>query len=153
MIGAIKRFFDKRIAVDAVEAGAEQRLRVATAAILIEMTRVDFDVAPEERDAVARAVRTTFGLSPGETDQLIDLAEEEAKEATDYFQFTSLINRRFTPEQKIKVIELMWQVAYADGTMDKYEDHLVRKIAGLLHVPHKHVIAAKHRAREARRGG
>lgn len=150
MIKSIKRFFDKRIAVDADRSGTDHRLQVATAAMLIEMTRADFDVSAEEVDAVAHAVQATFELSPDETKQLIRLAEEEARQATDYYQFTSLINKRFTPEDKIRVIELMWQVAYADGRMDKYEDHLVRKIAALLHVPHKDFIAAKHRARASR---
>lgn len=147
MIGAIKQFFDKRIGVGADGADIDRRLQVATAAMLIEMTRADFDVSQEELDTVVGALRTTFGLSAGETNELIRLADEETKQATDYFQFTSLINKRFMPEEKIKVIELMWQVAYADGRMDKYEDHLVRKIAGLLHVSHKAFIAAKHRAR------
>lgn len=152
MIRAIKQFFDKHIAtgVDKTTADERHHLRVATAAMLIEMTRADFDVKSEEMAAVAAAVRTTFGLSQNETDELIRLAGEETKQATDYFQFTSLINRGFSPEEKIKVIELMWHVAYADGKMDKYEDHLVRKIAGLLHVSHKDFITAKHRARQAR---
>ncbi len=151
MIGAIKQFFDKRIASaqGGTDSGAGHRLQLATAAILIEMTRADFEVNQHELDAVADAVKTTFGLSPGETGELLRLAEQEAKQATDYFQFTSLINTRFTPDEKIKVVELMWQVAYADGKMDKYEDHLVRKIAGLLHVSHRDFIAAKHRARDA----
>lgn len=153
MIGAIKQFFDQRIAVDADNASADQRLQVATAAMLIEMMRADFDVSPKELDIVANAIQTTFGFSSGETREIIRLAEEEAKQATDYFQFTSLINKRFTPEEKIRVIELMWQVAYADGRIDKYEDHLVRKIAGLLHVSHKDFISAKHRARESHSGG
>jgi uncharacterized tellurite resistance protein B-like protein len=154
MIKAIKQFFDQRIAAEADKRVTdEHRLQVATAAtaaMLIEMTRADFDVKSEEIESVAHAIQTTFGLSPGETKELMKLAEDEAHQATDYFQFTALINTGFSREEKVKVIELMWQVAYADGRMDKYEDHLVRKIAGLLHVSHKDFIAAKHRARAAR---
>lgn len=150
MIKAIKQFFDQRIAAEAGRhVTDEHRLQVATAAMLIEMARADFDVKSEEIESVAHAIQTTFGLSPGETKELMKLAEEEARQATDYFQFTALINTGFSREEKVKVIELMWQVAYADGRMDKYEDHLVRKIAGLLHVSHKDFIAAKHRARAA----
>ncbi len=151
MIKAIKQFFDQRIAAEAREDTTdEHRLQVATAAMLVEMTRADFDVTSEEIDSVAHAIQLTFGLSPSETTAIIELAEAEANQATDDFQFTALINRGFSREQKVKVIELMWQVAYADGKMDKYEDHLVRKIAGLLHVSHNDFIAAKHRARAAR---
>ncbi len=148
MIGAITKYFNKRIA-SATESGdtTKHRLQVATAAMLIEMARADFDVHPEEIEQVTQAVQTTFGLSQTDAEELIRLAEEEAKQATDYYQFTSLINKGFSLEEKIQVVELMWQVAYVDGHMDKYEDHLVRKLANLMHVAHKDFIAAKHRAR------
>ena len=149
MLRTIKRFFDTHIAAPATtpQAGYDRRLQVATSAMLIEMARADFDVQPQELAAIARAVQTTFGISAGETEELLRLAEEEVSQATDYYQFTSLINRSFSPEEKVRVVELMWRVAFVDGKSDKYEDHLVRKIAGLLHVSHKDFIAAKHRAR------
>ncbi len=151
MLRTIKQFFDTHIAVPATsrEESRGRRLRIATSAMLIEMARADYDIKPEELAAVARAVQTTFGISAGETEELLRLAEEEVNQATDYYQFTSLINRSFSAEEKVRVVELMWRIAFADGKSDKYEDHLVRKIAGLLHVPHKDFIAAKHRARSA----
>lgn len=149
MLAAIRRFFNRRIrpARQAQDRDMRHRLQVATAALLIEMMRMDEEIKDEERAAVIRALRAKFGLTYAETDSLLKLAEEEARRATDYYQFTTLINREFTPAQKERVIELMWQVAYADGGIDKYEDHLVRKIAELLYVPHSAFIAAKHRAR------
>ncbi len=154
MLDAIRDFFERRIRPghEAEEANARHRLQVATAALLIEMMRMDYEIKEEERDTVIRAVRDKFGLTREETDSLLKLAEEEARRATDYYQFTALINREFTSAQKERVIELMWQVAYADGEIDKYEDHLVRKIADLLYVPHSAFIAAKHRARVASGG-
>lgn len=154
MISAIKKYFDNQIGTGAEHDAAtnKHRLQVATAAMLIEMARADFDVHPEETEEVAQAVQTTFGLTPADTEKLIRLAEDEAKQATDYYQFTSLINKGFSQQEKIQVVELMWQVAYADGHMDKYEDHLVRKLASLMHVSHKDFIAAKHRARAANAG-
>ncbi len=152
MLGTIKQFFDKHIATRSATPAIdrEQRLRIATCAILIEMMRADFEVKPEELASVTKGVETTFAISPAETQELLRLARQEAQEATDFYQFTSLINNSFTAEEKTRVVELMWQVAYADGRADKYEDHLVRKIAGLLHVPHKDFIVAKQRARESR---
>lgn len=154
MIRAISKYFDRQIGTRAEQDAAtnKHRLQVATAAMLIEMARADFDVDPQEIQQVKRAVETTFGLSIAETEELIQLAEEEAKQATDYYQFTSLINKGFSPEEKIQVVEFMWQVAYADGHMDKYEHHLVRKLASLMHVSHKDYIAAKHRARASSPG-
>ena len=74
------------------------------------------------------------------------LAEAERTASTDYFQFTSLINGAYSPEQKIRLIELLWRIAYANESLHRYEEHLVRKVADLLHVPHSAFIAAKHRA-------
>ena len=148
MIKAIKQFFDQHIAQEAATpATVEHRLRIATAAVLLETMRADFDVTSKEVEAVTDAVQSVFELPREETDTLIRLAEQEVRQATDYFQFTSLINKALTANEKKTVVELMWRVAYADGQLDKYEDHLIRKIAGLLHVSHRDFIAAKHRAR------
>jgi uncharacterized tellurite resistance protein B-like protein len=106
------------------------------------------DVTDEERETVRRAVQDKFDLGPEETAELLRLAEEEARDATDYYQFTSLINQHFTPEQRVRLIEHLWRVAYADGDLHVYEEHLVRKIADLIHVPHKAFIAAKLRAKD-----
>lgn len=154
MLNAIRDFFDRRIRPErkTEDGNTRHRLQVATAALLIEMMRMDYEIKDEERAAVIQAIRAKFDLTREETETLLRLAEEEVRRATDYYQFTALINREFTPEQKEQVIELMWQVAYADGQIDKYEDHLVRKIAELLYVPHSAFIAAKHRAREAAGG-
>jgi len=150
MLAAIKQFFDKHMMPAAKEGGdrPEHALRLTTAALLIEMMRMDHEVTPEERQVVTEAMRAEFSLSENETATLIALAEEEAGQATDYHQFTSLINKSFTIEQKTKVVEYLWRVAYADNKLDKYEEHMVRKIAELLYVPHSAFIAAKHRAKK-----
>jgi uncharacterized tellurite resistance protein B-like protein len=98
---------------------------------------------------VLRAVREKFELTHEEAERLIALAEEEMKQASDYFQFTSLINRHFTQEQKQRVIELMWRVAYSDARLSAHENHLMRKVADLLHIAHGDYIAAKMRAQSA----
>lgn len=146
---AIRRFFDRNIR-DPVAGGAahEHTLRVATAALLVEITRLDGEITEQEQAKVDAIVRRRFELSSAQARQLIRLAEQEVREATDYYQFTSLINARFTPEQKEHMIEFLWQAAYADGALDRYEEHLVRKIADLIHVPHRVYLATKFRARE-----
>ncbi len=145
MLDAIQNFVERYL-TPATGAGAEsdaRRVQLATAALLFEMTRMDYKVRPEERQEVAALVKTEFGLSDEETRDLVSLAEERVRQSTSYFEFTSLLNREFTAEQKVKVIENLWRVAYADGDLDKYEEHLVRKIADLLYVPHRDFIAAK----------
>jgi uncharacterized tellurite resistance protein B-like protein len=118
---------------------------VAAVALLLETARADFDVHDEELQSVSRHAREFFMLDESETVELVSLAEAEAQNATCYYEFTSLINKGFSTEDKIKIIELMWQIAYADKKLEKYEEALVRKIADLLYIPHAAFIAAKHR--------
>jgi uncharacterized tellurite resistance protein B-like protein len=148
VIQAIKRYFDKRLdAVSAESAGhLQRRLRLATSALLMEVARADDHVSDDELASLGRALKKTFGLSSAEIEELMRLGEQEAELATSYFQFTSLIKENFSFEMKTKVIEMLWQVAFADGRVDTYEEHFVRKIADLLYVPHRDFIAAKHRA-------
>lgn len=149
MINGIKRFFTQIIESDAKTSGAaaEHALHLATAALLMEMMRMDSTVTAEEIASVANALQTQFGLDSKQVAELMSLAKEQALQATDYFQFTSLINQSFNGEQKARVVEYMWQVAYADGHLDAHEQHFMSKIADLLYVPHSEYIAAKQRAK------
>lgn len=149
MIKGISRFFQERIRPDGDGqggAGHEHQLRLATAALLIEMTRADFTVTDAERAAVDRLLRGHFGLDDAETRQLIEFAELEVRTSASLFQFTHLIDKHFALEQKIAIVELLWRVAYSDSAKDHHEEHLVRKVADLLHVPHAAFIQARERA-------
>ena len=149
MIDGIRDFFAQMIAPAAGESGiaSQHALHLATAALLLEMMRMDSTVTDEETAIVTRLLQTRFGLTSKELDTLLRFATEEAKQATDYFQFTSLINRNFSAEQKVQVVEYLWQVAYADGHLDAHEQHFMRKIADLLYISHADYVAAKQRAR------
>jgi uncharacterized tellurite resistance protein B-like protein len=148
MLTQIKVFFEQHLMPDrAAGAGDEDhRLRLAVAALLLEMTRADEQVSAQECAALEEGIRDHFGLTAEETNELTALAEAERREATDYFQFTSLINAHYGPEQRVQIVEQLWRIAYADETLHTYEEHLVRKVAQLLHVPHGAFIAAKHRS-------
>jgi uncharacterized tellurite resistance protein B-like protein len=87
-------------------------------------------------------------LDESQVEELMACAEAERAHSTDYYQFTSRINQSYGAAQKAKLIELLWRVAYADKVLDKCEEHLVRKIADLLYVPHSVFVAAKHRAQK-----
>jgi uncharacterized tellurite resistance protein B-like protein len=152
MLDQIRRFFDEHISTRGSSAPADEahRVRLAVAALLLEMTHADEEVRPQECAAVEAAITDGFGLTPEEVRELMALAESERHEATDYFQFTSLIKDHFGPEERGQVIEDLWRIAYADARINPYEEHLVRKVAQLLHVPQSTFIAAKHRAQ---RGG
>jgi uncharacterized tellurite resistance protein B-like protein len=113
------------------------------------MMNQDDQVHDKEIDVAKKALTLKFGLTDDEHHDLIALAEEEVKEAVDYHQFTSLIAREFTQAQKIKVIELLWSVAYADSHLDSMEEHMVRKIADLIYVSHKDFMKTKHKVQSA----
>jgi uncharacterized tellurite resistance protein B-like protein len=151
MLASIKRFFDANLLAATKARSPEEQehaYQLATAALLIEMTRADHEVKSVELDAVTHAVQRAFGLDSAQTAELVALAEQEADEAISLFEFTRLINDNFDARQKEHIVELLWQVALADGEIDKYEDHLVRKVADLIHVPHLIFIRAKHTAME-----
>lgn len=148
MLGTIKNYFKKNISPEA-NGDIEHELKLATAALLIEMMNQDDQVHEKEIGAAKKALIVKFGLTDDEYHDLIALAKEEVKEAVDYHQFTSLIAREFTQAQKIKVVELLWSVAYADSHLDLMEEHMVRKIADLIYVSHKDFMKTKHKVQSA----
>jgi uncharacterized tellurite resistance protein B-like protein len=145
MIHRIQQFFAERIQsrVHAGQQDGGHAVRLATAALLIEVTRADYHVEQSERRAVVSAMQDLFGLSGAETDELVAIAEEEVDGAVSLSQFTQLVDREFSQEQKAQVIEMMWRVAFADLNKDQHEEYLVRKVADLLHVPHSTFIRAR----------
>lgn len=153
MLRNLKQFFDRHLLASGREEGenAQHALRVATAALLFEVMRTDNEIKEVERHAMTVAIQKNFELTAEEMTSLLRLAEAEVEQATDYYQFTALINKHYTAEQKEQIIEHMWQVALADHEIDRFERTLVHKIADLLHVPRPAQIAARERALHAGR--
>ena len=112
--------------------------------------RTDFDTTAAERATFLILVKNTFGLTDTEAEELLRLSEAAADEATSLYEFTRYINHHLPPERKREVIFLLWQIAYADGQLDKYEDHLIRKVAELIHLPHQEFIQTKLQAKAAK---
>lgn len=151
MIASIKDFFNQFIEPGLHQNAADgaHAIQVATAALLLEMMRMDQRINSDERVAIAGALRLEFGLDADRLDTLMKLAENEAHSANDYYQFTSLINKSCDAAQKVRIVENLWHVAFVDGHLDAHELHLMRKIGDLLHVSHADYLAAKQRARVA----
>jgi len=93
-----------------------------------------------------------FRLSHQEAARLAELGGEEARAAVSLYEFTETIDKSLAVEDKIRIVEMLWEIAYADGDLDKYEEHLMRKLADLLHLSHRQLIQAKHRVLEASGG-
>jgi uncharacterized tellurite resistance protein B-like protein len=145
MLNQIKLFFTQHIALSASENTLEEKLQLATVVLFLEMMYMDDKVDPKEQDVILSLVHQNFSLTAEQATSLIELAEQQRKQATDYFQFTSLINKEYSLEQKVRLIESLWKIAFIDGVLDMNEEYLVRKIADLLHVPHTAFIMAKNR--------
>ncbi len=128
---------------------SEHTLQLATAVMLIEVMRSDAHIGSAERLAVIDALRGSFALADDEIERLIELAQQAARDATDWYEFTSHINAHFDLAAKVRMVEYMWRVAYADGHLDAHERHVMWRLSDLLHVPHAAYINAKIRAKEA----
>ena len=142
MLHTIKRFFDDNFS-DNVKVDHEHALRLAMAALMIEVAESDYHDAPEERESLISIVKDSFDLSDTETNEILELAREEHADSIDYFQFTSLINQHYSAEQRIELIEKLWQVAFADHQLDKHEEHVIRRISDLIHVSHSDFMKTK----------
>ena len=150
MLESLRQLFETKVAQPAQEPGGdrERALKVAAAALLFEIVRADATVRDEELAVMRASLQSAFDLSREETEELVRLAEHQSKSAASLYEFTSLVDAGLDAAQKKRVVELLWLVAFADGAKDAQEEHLVRKIAGLLHVPHPDFIDAKRRARD-----
>lgn len=151
MLRSLKDLFDRLLppTPDAPPQDTEHVLQLATAVMLVEVMRADASFGDDERRAVLAALRDKFALAEDEAQRLAELAERHAREATDLFGFTSHINAHFDMPQKLRMIEHMWRVAYADGRLSDHERHVMWRIADLLHVPQGAYVHARMRAQQA----
>ena len=125
--------------------GAEER-QVAVAALLIEAAFMDEHFEAGERAKIAELLKSAFGLGEAETGRLIDEAEQEVHDSSQLFRFTRVVNQRFSQEDRIELMQMLWEVAYVDGELHDYEAGLMRRIAGLIHVTDQDSGAARKRA-------
>ena len=126
-----------------------QQVHLAAAVLMVEVVRADGAMDAHERAAALAALRQRFDLAPEALDELLTNAQDSSRSAYDYQQFTGRINDAFSHDDKVRLVEALWQVAYADAHIDANENHTINKIAGLLYVTHGEYIAAKMRAKAA----
>lgn len=157
LLEAIQDFFDERLmpAPTPGEASVkktrvtDRQLQLATAVLLLEVARCDFDLRADEFNAVSSGVRDVLGLTEDEATAVVRFAEEEVRQSKRLHQFTELIDRNYSPEQKKTVVQYLWQVAFADAQLVATEEYIIRKIADLLHVPLADFLDAKIKARDS----
>ena len=127
----------------------EAALRLATAVLMVDVARADYVFDEAEFDQVLRLVESHFGLSAEQAAELVNEAGDKAENLVDVHEFTRLLHEHLTEDEKARIVSLLWQIAYADGQLDKYEDSLVLKISDLLYVSRGKVMQLKHDAAEA----
>ena len=149
MLSAIRRFFDDEIDTrdDGGPAVRDERLQLATCALLLETARADDDYDDAEHRAVVEAIVRQFGLPEDRVARLLALAEAERDESTDLYQFTRLIRERFERPEVLSVVAALWRVVWSDGVLESREDALMHKVGNLLGVEHRELMALKVRAR------
>lgn len=128
----------------------QHALQLAAAVLLIEVVRADGEIEAAELEAVAAALRRKFALDPAEIEELVELARHRSEHTHDLYTFTERLNESLDEAARIRLFEMLWTVAYADGHADAHEAHLLRKVADLLHLRHAAAIGAKLRAEAAR---
>jgi uncharacterized tellurite resistance protein B-like protein len=154
----IKQFINQ--VVDAISApqtesqdneSREAALRSATAVLMLDVARSDNVFEESEFERVLGLVEAHFGMSPEDAAELVNAADEKAEDLVSLHEFTQLLHNNLDEIEKARIVGLLWQVAYADGRLDKYEDSLVRKISDLLHVSRGRSMRLKHDAEQAAR--
>ncbi|MCP4626575.1 MAG: TerB family tellurite resistance protein [bacterium] len=151
MIVAIKRFFNKEKASDSRidSQTTDHDIRVATCALFVEMARIDEKFTPAEVDTIISILKEKYDLSREHADALLAEADKELAESVDLWQFARLINENYSVDEKIEIIETLWQMVFVDGKMDRYEHYLMNKLKNLLRLSHDQLINAKLRVLHA----
>lgn len=131
----------------------ESDYRLAAAALLVHVMSIDGAVTPEERDVLKTILAGRFALDEAETEQLVELAIAKDAEAVDLYAFTSVLNRALDEDGRLRIVEMMFEVAYADGGLSEFEDNLVWRAAELLNVGSRDRIRIRREVREETEGG
>ena len=142
----IKSFFEESIKSDSDN--NKKAIELATAALLIEMIHMDDDVSEQEQNAVFNALRQQFHLGNVQTTELVNLANDELKQATDYGRFTGLINQHFAYSDKLSMIMNLWRVAYSDKQLHRDEAYFVQKISDLINVSQEDFDVCRNKVRD-----
>tara|TARA_E500000331_G_scaffold358167_1_gene423164 strand:+ start:34637 stop:35104 length:468 start_codon:yes stop_codon:yes gene_type:complete len=150
MLKKLKSIFDKSFNKDSGQDSAEREssLRLATATLLIEVVRADYEEDKDEIDEVITQLKSFFQLTEHEADLLLLEANESVDHSVSLQEFTRLLHEDLSHSEKNEIITMLWRVAFSDNNLDKYEDYVVRKIADLLYVPHRDMIRLRNEVKE-----
>ena len=134
MLDRLKQLFQPEAAARAAGAHRFDELQLAAAALMVEAATMDSDFNADERERVGRLIQDRFALSAEEAADLVGEAEQKAAASIEWHGFTRAIKDGFDHDERVQLIEMMWEVVYADGELHDYEASLLRRVTGLLYV-------------------
>ena len=145
MLNKISSFFERHLQPAGGPSAhlSHEQKQLAVAALLIEVAMADRIFDERELHKLNILLKQKFAISDAQINELIDLAKEESAEATSLHQFTQLVHQHCDDREKFELLVSMWELAYADAELDKYEEYVIRKVADLIYVPHSEFIRAK----------
>jgi uncharacterized tellurite resistance protein B-like protein len=124
-------------------------LNNSCAALLVEIAFADKDFDETEKASLKQSLIETYAIDESVIEEIIRDAEDTVSESTSLYGYTSIVNSEFQYEDKLKLLRNLWKIAYADGYLDKYEEHLLRKVSDLIHISHSDYISIKLEIRES----
>lgn len=144
MLDLVRKYLSKSTASTAADEG--KRVQIATCALFMEMALIDEEFNATEQIFIMKVMQDQYGLSPVESKEIMQLAQDEVDSSVDTWKFAKLINENYNDSEKLKVVELLWELVLADGHLDRHEEYLIKKVYSLLHVDHGDFIKAKLKA-------
>ncbi|MFO7776091.1 MAG: TerB family tellurite resistance protein [Candidatus Hydrogenedentota bacterium] len=128
---------------DEEQPSTEERVRLATAAILVECARADETFSHSEKEHVIETLRQRFQLPQEEAEELLRESKQSLRESSDLWTFTNALNEALSPDEKTEILEEAWRIIFLDGALHAHEDYLIHKLARLLNLTHPELIEAK----------
>ena len=149
MIKSIKKFIDKQVSQIEKASVTEHDIQLAAATLLFEVIKADHVIEDSEITSVSSLLEKHFSLDKEEVDNLIQLARDSSEEASCLQSFTRTICENYDNKQRCELVQYCWLIAFADGTIDTHERHLIRKIASLLYLNDKQIIQTRESAKRS----
>lgn len=146
-IKKFKQFLNSLKDTPAEEGNHHDEIPMAVAVLFLEIAKSDYDFSDIEREKIEELLVRRYQLTSREMQELIESAQNHRGESFDLWQYTSLLKGHFTKQERIDLVEALWEIIFADGVLDQYEDYIIHKLSELLGINHPQMIEAKLRAK------